>query len=344
MPKRARLQPTMKDVARRAGVAVSSVSRVLNEHPDVSEDLRTRVIEATKALGYQPDMVAQGLRRGSTSMVGFYVRDISNPLFADIARGAEDRLRKSGYAMVVATNSEGEPDRDADYILLFGQRRVDALMLSLGNESNAETLRALNAVNVPIVLLDRDIPFMEANAVHSDSFTGVRDATLDLLQQGDYVRAALIAGPRETRASRERLRGFMAAHQEMHRTPQEGLIRMGSYTTEYGYEQMTELLEADDAPNAVICGGVQLSCGAIRAIHDHEMRVGRDIAFVSCDEIDLMQVFDPPLSVVRRDARLMGELAASLLLDSLEGAEPRVEGMPTEYVRRGSSTVVAPKA
>jgi LacI family transcriptional regulator len=329
----------MKDVARRAGVAVSSVSRVLNKHPDVSDELRARVTEATKALGYQPDLVAQGLRRGSTSMIGFYVRDISNPLFADIARGAEARLRQAGYGMVLTTNSEGEPERDADYIMLFGQRRVDALMLSLGSESNSETLRALGAVNVPFVLLDRDLPFMEASAVHSDSFTGVCDAVVDLLEQGSAMRVALIAGPRDTRASRERLRGFLAAHETKGVVADERLIRMGSYTTAYGYEQTRQLLDLPEPPNAVVCGGIQLSSGALRAITERLLRIGRDIAFVSCDEVDLMQVFDPPISVVRRDAQLMGELAASLLLDALAGETTRIENMPTEYVRRGTSTL-----
>ncbi len=156
----------MRDVARRAGVAVSTVSRALNDHPYMSDELRLRVLEAARTLDYRPDMVARGLRRGVTNMIGFYVRDISNPIYADVARGAEDTLRDADYTMVVTSNSEGVPERDADHIWLFGQRRVDALMLSLGSESEAGTLRALGAINVPFVLLDREIPYMEASAVH----------------------------------------------------------------------------------------------------------------------------------------------------------------------------------
>lgn len=343
MANRARLQPTMKEVARRAGVAVSSVSRVLNGHPDVSDGLRERVNKAVDALGYEPDMVAQGLRRGATHTIGFFVRDISNPLFADIARGAEARLAQWGYAMILTTNAEGKPEHDGRYISLFGQRRVDGLMLSLGSETDPHTLRALRSVNVPCVLLDRDIPFLEAAAVHSALYPAVREAVMDLLAQGPSIRVALIAGVRETHSARERLRGYLAAHHDRGLAPHEELIRLGSYTTAYGYAQTHALLDLPEPPNAIITGGIQLSEGALRAISERSLRLGREIAFVACDQTDLMEVFDPPISVVRRDARQMGETAAALLLELLDGKPPRTEILPTEYVSRATSTLAAPK-
>src|SRR3954469_23808753 len=122
-------QGSMTEVADAAGVAMSSVSRVLSGHPDVSDEMRARVMLAVEKLGYTPDMLAQSLRRRATLSIGFVAGDISNPLMASIVKGAETELRRGEYSMLLA-NSEGDPDRDAEHIRLFGQRRVDGLMLS----------------------------------------------------------------------------------------------------------------------------------------------------------------------------------------------------------------------
>ncbi len=120
----------MKEVALHAGVALSSVSRVLNDHADVSDAMRARVLVAIEELGYEPNLIASSLRRGSTKTVGFVVSDIANPLFADIAKGAERTLDESGYATVL-TNSEGDPARDESMIRLLRWRRVDGLRYAL---------------------------------------------------------------------------------------------------------------------------------------------------------------------------------------------------------------------
>ena len=115
----------MREVADRAQVAMSSVSRVLSEHPDVSSAMRERVLAAVEELGYRPDLLAQGLRRGATHSVGFLVGDISNPLLAEMVKGAERRLREEGYSLLLS-NSERDVEREAESVHLFSQRRVDA--------------------------------------------------------------------------------------------------------------------------------------------------------------------------------------------------------------------------
>src|ERR1700722_4918758 len=111
-------RPGMRDVADHAGVAMSSVSRVLSGHPDVSPRMRRVVMAAVRELGYQPDLLAQGLRSGKTFSVGFTVSDIANPVLAEIVTGAEKRLREAGYSLLL-TNSEGNPQLDAEHIQLF---------------------------------------------------------------------------------------------------------------------------------------------------------------------------------------------------------------------------------
>ena len=135
-------RPVMRDVANRAGVALSTVSRVLSGHPDVGPDMRVRVMSAAADLGYEPDILAQSLRTGETMTVGFVVGDISNPLISQIARGAEASLRQSGRAMLL-TNSFNDPSLDRQHIKLLNQRRVDGLILSISDDTDPETAQVV---------------------------------------------------------------------------------------------------------------------------------------------------------------------------------------------------------
>jgi LacI family transcriptional regulator len=196
----------MREVAEHAGVAMSSVSRVLSGHPDVSPRMRAVVMAAVSELGYQPDMLAQGLRRGRTFSVGFTVSDIANPVLAQAVTGAEKRLRRSGYSLLL-TNSEGRPELDVEHILLLARRRVDGLILSLAEEHHEGTAEALRAVDTPVVLVDRDAPDgVSASCAAFDHASGMQAAAEHLLALGHRDFALIIGGPE--RPARERRRGL----------------------------------------------------------------------------------------------------------------------------------------
>src|SRR3954452_15624342 len=192
-------QAGMREVAERAGVALSSVSRVLSGHPDVSPVMRNRVLDAATALGYEPNLLAQSLRRGATMTVGFVVGDISNPLLSQIALGAETELRAGGYT-VLLTNSVNDPKLDAQHVRLLRQRRVDGLLLSLADEGAEETLNALRRAKVPAVLVDRDpaTGIDRVSGVLSDHASGIAAATSHLIELG-HRRIALVNGNPQVR-------------------------------------------------------------------------------------------------------------------------------------------------
>ena len=171
------------EVAKLARVAPSSVSRVLNDHPDVSDEMKARVLRAAEQLGYQPNFLAQSLRRGVTHTVGFVVRDISIPLFAGIVKGAEQELESHGYS-VLLTNSLQNSALEAKHINVLRQRQVDGLILSLQSEADAGTLTALRNVRVPIVLLDRELSGFAGDAVLFDHASGVHGAVVALVDLG----------------------------------------------------------------------------------------------------------------------------------------------------------------
>src|SRR5579871_4842415 len=157
---------SMREVAEKAGVAMSSVSRVMSGHPDVSPAMRSRVLAAVDELGYEPDMLAQSLRRRETLTVGFVVGDISNPLLAEIVMGFEATLHENGYSMLL-TNSLGDPAMEAAHIGLLSQRRVDGLVISVLDETHPETIVRLRELEIPVVVLDRTVPGISVSRVLS---------------------------------------------------------------------------------------------------------------------------------------------------------------------------------
>ncbi len=330
----------MKEVAAHAGVALSSVSRVLNNHPDVSEAMRRQVHDAIEAVGYEPNLLASSLRRGSTRTVGFIASDISNPLFAEIALGAERRLDEAGYSMVL-TNSEGNSERDEAMIRLLRRRRIDGLILSVADEGWPGTAAELSKLSEPVVLIDREVRGIHtASAVFSDHADGMQAATNHLLDLG-HSRIALISGAPSLRPVRERLQGFQAAFEGRGLPVPEELLRFGSFSARFGQEATAELLALAEPPSAIVAGGNLLLTGVLRALRDAGRSVGQDLSLVSCDDVPLTELHSPPITVIDRDAVQMGEAAAGLLLDLLAGGDrPRVTSVPTTLIIRDSTQPV----
>lgn len=324
---------SLKEVADRAGVAISSVSRVLSGHPDTSPAMRERVMSVVEELGYRPDFLAQSMRRRSTLSVGFVVGDISNPLLAEITLGAETALRAAGYAMFL-TNSGNQPSLDAEHIELFQQRRVDGLLLSLASEDNPATLGALEASDLPIVLIDRELPdsvTFPVSAVLSDHHTGMRQAAGHLLDLGHRRIALIISWP--LRFSRERRTGLHEAYAE--RNLESTYVVLEERVNAAQAQKATaELLDAPEPPTAIIAGSNQLAIGVLREFRRRKLTPGDEVSLVTCDEIPLLEFVEPAIALVRRDSRQLGVAAAELLLKHLgdDQQPPETVMLPTEFV------------
>lgn len=330
---RASAPVTIRDVATRADVALSSVSRVLSGHPDVSPAMRERVEAAALELGYTPDFLAQSLRSGHTRTVGFVMRDISNPLFANIARRCEQELRRSGYHMII-TSSDGDAVAEAENLRLLRRRRVDGVIVSLVSETAEQTVAALKEFTVPVVLLDRDVADLVAGAVLSDHYSGVRAATEALLARG-HTRIALVTGTWEVRSSRERLRALQDAHAAAGVAVDEALTVFGTFDPDFAKAQVTRLLTRAAPPTAVLAGGVGPTIGAARAVHQLRRKLGDDVVVVALDEWPAFDVLAPAMPSVFRDSDELGTASARVLLDMLDGSDPRTETIDTVYVPRG---------
>jgi LacI family transcriptional regulator len=333
-----RRRASMREVAELAEVAISSVSRVLSGHPDVSTEMKERVLDAVAQLEYEPDFLAQSLRRGQTLSVGFVLADISNPLMADIVLGAEAELRSAGYSLVLM-NSENDPSLDAAHIRFFQSRRVDGMILSLASETNPSTIEGIEAANVPVVLVDRELPkALGASAVFNDHTAGMEAAVRHLVSLG-HRRIALITGSVEQLPGRQRIKGMQNVIAETNGAV-EGIYLPGSFSREHGEVAARTLLAGPDRPTAIIAGGNQLLIGCLRVLNEAGLRVPEDASLVTCDDVPLSELYRPPIATITRDTVGLGRTAAELLLRRL-GEHPRPPEtvvLATVYTPRASVT------
>jgi LacI family transcriptional regulator len=326
----------MREVAQLAEVAISSVSRVLSGHPDVSQEMRDRVLDAVAQLEYEPDFLAQSLRRGQTLSVGFVLADISNPLMAEIVLGAEAEMRGAGYSLLLM-NSENDPALDAAHVRFLKSRRVDGIILSLVSDRAEQTLEQLRQVERPLVAIDRELPAdVGASHVLADHAAGMRQAVAHLLELG-HRRIALVAGPADVRPGYSRVEAMHAAAADGAGDAQ-AVHLSGPFTPEFGQRATHQLLDRDEPPTAILAGSNLLLIGCLRALAERGVRVGRDVSVVACDDVPLAELHTPPLSVIKRDTIALGRTAAELLLRRLGGeTEPETAVIATTFIARGST-------
>ena len=327
---------TIHDVAERAGVAISSISRVLSGHPDVSERMRIKVQRAADELGYEPDFFAQSLRSGATKTIGFIMRDISNPFFGVIAQCCEQELRKAGYSMLLM-NSDGDVATESTNIAQLRRRKIDGLIASLVSEDIPELNSTLEKLNAPVVLLDREVVGLNSSAILANHHQGVEDATVDLISRG-HKRIAFISGSTRVYTTRDRLKGFKSAFKKAGVAYPTDLVSLGKFDAEFGESETKRLFTLKDRPTALLSGGIGSTAGAMRGLKKRGLVPGKDLAFVAIDEWPMFDVYGQQFSSVYRDAAMMGREAAAALLEMISGGSPRTIMVETHYIVRESST------
>lgn len=332
---------SIRQVADLAGVAPSSVSRVLADSPSASPEMREKVLDAVRQLQYEPDFLAQSLRRRRTLSVGFLIADIANPVLAAIVQGAEESLRRNGYTLLLVS-SENRPRNEPGLLRFLSSRRVDGLLVSLTDEKHPRTVEVIRDLDLPMVFVDRQPPEgCSAEIVGTDHAPGMASAVEHLIALG-HRRIAQISGSLGMLPSRERL---AAMNRVVEQHPDvEAHFLPGSLLEEHGYDATCQLLALDHRPTALVIAGNQILAGCLVALDEHGLEVGQDMSVVACDETPTSRLFKPRISIIERDQVSMGRAAAERLVEmilarergegGLEAREPLL--LPTRFVDHDS--------
>jgi len=332
----------MRDVAERAGVSITTVSHVINETRPVSDELRQRVLAAMQELGYQPNLLARGLRRGETRTIGMIVPDSANPFFAELARGIEDTVFEQGYNVILC-NSDGDLDKELLYANVLAEKRVDGILFVAAGVST-EHIQTLQEQRMPVVVVDREVPDAFVDSVLTDNARGGWLATRHLLDLG-HRRIGCIAGPSDVTPSAERITGYRQALDEGGVLVDEALILKGDFQYESGYQAARQLLSIDDSLTAIFACNDLMAIGAISAAVEVGQQVPADLSVVGFDDVRLASFANPALTTVAQPKYEMGVVAATMLLERMHdlGIPPRRRVLDTKLlIRQSTAPVRAP--
>jgi LacI family transcriptional regulator len=332
---------TISDVASRAGVSKTTVSRVLNGRGELTESTVQRVREAIEELGYVPSAGAVGLARGRTQLMGMFVPSVSEPWIGRVVDGAVDTLEGEGFGLRLFTFHRGEESL-RKLGLHAAAKSFDGLLV-IDPPGTLPYITELYRTGLPVVLVDDRGHLPDLPHVASANRAGGVDAARHLLELG-RTRPLIVSGPEEFGCTHERLAGFLDVYSEAGQAIATEFIVNGEFTFEHGEAAVRRVLTGGRRFDAVFAHNDLSAAGAIKALRDAGLRVPQDVAVVGFDDLDVASHSDPMLTTVRQPFREMGERAAELLLDHVRGAAQAASSrtVATILVVRGST--VEPEA
>lgn len=356
---------TITEVAKHAGVSTATAGRVLGGYGYSRQEIKDRVKQAAEELGYRPNLLARGLITGKTKTIGVVAGDIQSPFYASILRGVADVTRAAGFGILL-TNSDEQIERELEAVQLLREKQVDGLIIAPSDLSGSPHLQAAVRDGCPVVLIDRAIKNLAADAVCVDNRAASRDCITRLTDAG-HRRIGLVAelerweggditdfltavedGALDSSTlfpSWQRLYGYIDALRSAGLPIDPGLIgRVGVYSSEAARKETQRLLERPERPTALFTADGLMSAAAMHVITSLDLQIPRDLSLICFDDLDWMSFIKPGIAAVVQPLTEMGEAAARLMLARVEGdgSKPQYLALQPKFAARGS--IAAPLA
>ncbi|WKE65825.1 substrate-binding domain-containing protein [Gallaecimonas kandeliae] len=327
---------TIKDVANKAGVSISTVSHVLNSTRFVAEATKERVFQAIKELNYAPSAVARSLKVNRTRTLGMLVTTSTNPFFAEVIRGVEETCAEQGYTLILC-NSGGETERQQASLRMLIEKRVDGILVML-SEDASELYNLLGThPELPQVLMEWGDTQGDIYRIQDNAEQGGYLATRHLIDKG-HKAIGCITGPADKSLTVERLAGYRRAMKEAGLKENPAWIIAGDFEPEGGHAAMEQLLKLKDKPTALFVFSDPMALGAISAAHQAGVRVPDDLSVIGYDDVPMANFFSPPLTTIHQPKYRLGQKAAKILLAKVnkEESDSKVLTLHPELIERSS--------
>jgi len=309
------LHITLNEIARLVGLSTSTVSRALNNKPDVHPQTREKVIRMAEKLGYTPNSIAQSLRYKKTKTIGVIIADISNPFFAAVVGGIEDEARKKSYNIILCSSNE-EYEREEKAIMVLLRQRVDGLLITPTQRESKDILH-IKSLTIPFVLIGRHFSSIKTNYVITDDVLGGFLATDHLLERG-HRKILFINAPLHISSAKERLEGYKKALLK-HGVEFDGkLVKIAPNVKMIDAYKITKKILSQKLDfTAVFTFSDFLALGVIKALYENGLKVPRDIAIVGYDDIEFSSALEVPLTTVRQPKYELGKKATNILIEKI---------------------------
>ena len=306
---------TVKDVSLMAGVSTATVSRVLAGIEEVSDEARQRVLVAAQELNYQPNRNARNLRRNTTSKIGVIISDIQNPFFGSVVRGIESITIKDDYTIILG-NSDEDSAHEKKLIAMLLEEGAAGIILVPTN-ADAGTYRSVFGHGIPLVVIDRQLPFPDLDMVLVDGAAGA-ELAVDHLAGLGHQRIGYVGGLKHLSVMRERELGYLKALRKNGLPFNESYLRQGNNRQDGGYTAVCELVNLPEPPTAILIANNLMTLGGLQAIHESGLEIPGQVSLVGFDDMDWAASLRPALTCVAQPAYEMGSEAATLLLERIK--------------------------
>jgi LacI family transcriptional regulator len=340
MPKKTQItKPTLQSIADDLDTSVCTLSRVLNgkgAQYRIAESTQKRILEYVEKVDYRPNVVARGLRLNQMQEVGLILPDFANPFFTHVAQCVANEARSRNYSVQISV-TEDSTEFENEAIEHMLHRGIAGLVVwPVGLESRH--LKRLADVDKPVVLVDRCFPDLKLPQISLDNVQAAEIATNHLLDHGHH-RIACLQGLPRTRTNEDRLNGFRRALANRNIPLQDQLVLGDAFTQQSGHKALHDLINRKFPATAILSFSNQITLGVLRALSELKLHIPDDISLISIDEIDGVEFFASPLTVVAQPISELGALAAEILFEGIDGSrKPRkiIRQLPGALIRRKS--------
>lgn len=308
---------TIKDIAQKANVSITTVSRVLNnKSKGVGEETRKKILDIVEEYNYVPNAVAKGLVTKKTNILGLIIPDITNPYYPEIAKGVEDTANEYGYNIILCgTNNQIE--KENNYIRILKEHYVAGIIYNSSYSVNETTMKQLSNTNVPFVLVENDADSKDIMRVYTDGEVGM-EKLIDYLVEMGHKHIAYISGPKDSYTAAKRLKGYREALSSHGIEVEEHLIKYGQPTRSNGYDLTKELLRSKAKFTAIACFNDLMAVGALQKLRHKGIQVPLDVSVTGYDNVYVTKITTPKITTVEQPAYDMGCEAARMLIEKIE--------------------------
>lgn len=309
---------TMKDIAKKTGLSIATVSRVINKTGYVKEETREIIMKTIKELNYTPSAVARSLCKKETNIIGVVIPDINNPFFGEVIKGISSVADEENLNIILCDTDE-KIEKELKSLELLKEQRIKGIIITPTSDKNkfsSEYLCILESLGIPIVLIDRDVKHSNFDGVFLNSIKGACEGTEALIKAG-HKKIAIIGGPSTSKPGRDRLRGYKKALMMNGIDINEDYIFYGDFKLESGYKIAKQILEMKDRPTAIFVCNNMMNLGCIKALNEKGVRIPDDMALIGFDEVEMLDIFGVKISVISRPTTEMGRVAMEILRDKL---------------------------
>lgn len=312
----------IREVARKAGVSVATVSRVLNHPERVSPKTREQIDQVMRELNFSPNVFARSLNLKRSNSIALVIPDIVNPQYMELARGVEQETHEKGYNLLLC-NTEKNREKEQSYIRMLIEKKIDGIILAF-TLLRKEDFESIGQKGIPLVLSGRNVIDKSISSVYSDFCEGAQLAVAHLINLG-FKRIAYIGGNVNQLENREKARGYSNALVEAGLKIRNDLIFPGHDDIESGYLAALKLLECNPLPDALFVANDLMAIGALDALKNRGIKVPGDISVIGYDNIQMAALVEPKLTTVSWPVHKMGLISARILIEEVESEPEQVK-------------------